>query len=50
MAFEVLVNGADPAEMEVEFAPAVTKKYNPDNCKELGVEVPDDYEAIEMDD
>ena len=50
MAFEVLVNGADPAEMEVEFAPAVTKKYNADNCKELGVEVPDDYEAIEMDD
>ena len=50
MAYEILVNGADPAEMEVEFAPNVVKKYNPVNCEELGVEIPDDYEAIDMDD
>lgn len=49
MAYEILVNGADPAEMEVQFAPSVTKKYNPVNCEELKLEVPDDYEAIDMD-
>jgi ABC-type uncharacterized transport system, periplasmic component len=47
MAYEILVNGADVNEMPVAFAPKVTKKYNEANCKELGITVGDDYEAIE---
>jgi len=46
MAYEILVNGADPASMEIEFAPNVTKMYNETNAAELNVEIPDDYEAI----
>ena len=47
MAYEILVNGADPASMEIEFAPNVTKKYNAANAESLGITIPDDYEAIE---
>lgn len=46
MAYEILVNGANPADMEIEFAPKVTKMYNEKNATELNVEIPDDYEAI----
>ncbi len=47
MAYEVLVNGADPSTMEVKFAPNVTKQYNESICKELGIEIPEGYEKIE---
>ncbi|MFI3141458.1 MAG: ABC transporter substrate-binding protein [Clostridia bacterium] len=47
MAYEILVNGADVSTMEIEFAPEFTYKYNADICAELGIEVPDTYEAIE---
>ena len=46
MAYEILVNGADPATMEIQFAPKVTKMFNETNAKELNVAIPDDYEAI----
>lgn len=46
MAYEILVNGADPATMEIKFAPNVTKKYNTTNASELGITIPDSYEAI----
>ena len=46
MAYEILVNGADPATMEIQFAPNVTKKYNTTNAAELGIQIPDTYEAI----
>ena len=46
MAYEILVEGADIATMPVETAPNVTKEYNETICSELGIEVPDDYEAI----
>ena len=46
MAYEVLANGADISTMEIEFAPELTKMYNKDICDELGITVPDDYEAI----
>ncbi len=46
MAYEILVNGADPAEMEIEYAPQFTKKYNPDMCDALGLTAPEGYEAI----
>ena len=32
--------------MPIEYAPSYTKEYNKDICKELGIEVPDDYVAI----
>ena len=47
MAYEILVNGADIATMPVEFAPNVTKMYNPELCEALGVTIPDGYTAIE---
>ena len=46
MAYEVLVNGADAATMEVRFAPNVTKEYNAELCALLGVAIPEDYVAI----
>lgn len=47
MAYDVLANGADISTMPIETAPNVTKMYNPTICEELGITVPDDYEAIE---
>lgn len=47
MAYEILVNGEDITKMEVRYSPTVTKKYNKDICSDLGIKVPDDYEAIE---
>lgn len=49
MAAELLTEGKDPATMEIEFASDLTKKYNPVLCEKLNVEVPEGYEAIEMD-
>ena len=46
MAYEILVNGADPATMEVKTAPNVTKKYNAANCETLKLTIPEGYEAI----
>lgn len=46
MAYDVLVNGKDISKMEIQSAPNVTKKYSADRCKELGVKIPDGYEAI----
>ncbi|HIY21047.1 MAG TPA: ABC transporter substrate-binding protein [Candidatus Flavonifractor merdigallinarum] len=46
MAYEILVNGADPAEMPIEYAPQFTPKYNADICAELGITPPEGYEAI----
>lgn len=47
MAYEILVNGKDPGDMEIEYAKDLTKKYMPERCKELGITVPEDYTAIE---
>lgn len=46
MAYEILVNGADPGAMDVKFAPEVTKMYNAEICAELGITVPEGYVAI----
>ena len=46
MAYEILVEGADVSTMEIRYAPA-TKKYDAERCAELGIEIPDGYEAIE---
>ncbi len=47
MAYEILVNGADPATMEIQFAPEYTKKYNPANCEKYGITLPEDYVPID---
>lgn len=46
MAYEILVNGKKPGDMEIGYSP-VTKKYNKEICDQLGVTVPSDYTAIE---
>ena len=47
MAYEILVNGADPAEMEIEYAEELTKQYIPDRAEALGLTIPYGYEAME---
>ena len=47
MAYEILVKGANPGDMEVQAAPTFTKMYNKANCEKLGITIPDDYTAIE---
>lgn len=49
MAYEILVNGADPATMEIKYAPKFTKEYNPEISKALGITLPSEYKAIKMD-
>ena len=46
MAYEILVNGKDISEMNIEYAPNVTKQYNKEICEELGITVPDGYEPV----
>ncbi len=46
MAYEILVNGANPAEMDIAYAENVTKKYNAEICTELGITPPEGYVAI----
>jgi putative ABC transport system substrate-binding protein len=46
MAYEILVNGADPATMEIQFAPKVTKMVNTEIAQELGITVSDAYTPI----
>lgn len=48
MAYEILVNGANPAEMEIEYASELTNKFVAERCEKLNISVPDDYEAIDM--
>ena len=48
MAYDILVNGADPATMEIAYAPQFTPKYNPDMCDAFGLTPPEGYVAIEM--
>ncbi|MCQ2494527.1 MAG: ABC transporter substrate-binding protein [Lachnospiraceae bacterium] len=47
MAYDILVNGADITTMSVQYAKAVTMKYNAEICDKLGVTVPETYEAIQ---
>ncbi len=47
MAIRILKGEEDISEMPVEYAPQTTKKYNPEICQELGITIPDGYEAVE---
>lgn len=46
MAYEILVNGAKPGEMEIEYSDTLTKQYMASRCKTLGITIPTDYVAI----
>lgn len=48
MAYDILVNGKDPADMDIQFATELTKKYVEDRATALNITVPSDYEAIDM--
>jgi putative ABC transport system substrate-binding protein len=47
MAYEILAEGSKPGEMSIQYAETFTKKYNADNCQAMGIEVNDEYEAIQ---
>ncbi|MBR3228493.1 MAG: ABC transporter substrate-binding protein [Erysipelotrichaceae bacterium] len=46
MAYEILVNGADPATMKVEEVTKTTKMFNPEVCEKFGIEVTDEYVSV----
>lgn len=47
MAYEILVNGKNPADMPIQYADEVTVKYNADVAEALGMKMPEDMIAIE---
>lgn len=47
MAAKILTGESNVSEMPIEYAPQFTKKYNKTICDQLGIEIPDDYVAIE---
>lgn len=48
MAYDILVNGANAGDMEIQYSTELTKKYVESRCTKLGIEIPSDYVAIEM--
>ena len=48
IAYDILVNGKDPADMDIQFATELTKKYVEERATALNITVPSDYEAIDM--
>ncbi len=46
MAYKILVEGADPAEMEIEYDEAPVKKYYAERVEAIGITIPEGYEAI----
>ena len=47
MAAKILKGESKIEEMPIEYAPNFVKKYNKSICEQLGVEIPEGYEAIE---
>lgn len=48
MAARILADGEDISTMPIEYAEQFTKLYNPEICEELGIEIPTDYVALEI--
>lgn len=46
MAYEILVNGKDPADMPIEYATNPMKQYMADRAAALGITIPEGYEPI----
>lgn len=49
MAYDILVNGSDPAEMEIVYTPEekLTKMYDKARCEKLKITVPEGYTEIQ---
>ena len=47
MAYDIVVNGADIANMDICYAPNPVKLYNADICAQLGLTMPADYQPIQ---
>lgn len=48
MAVHILSEDADISSMPVAYASDFTKRYNKSICEELGMEIPQDYEALDI--
>ncbi len=46
MAYDILVNGADPSTMEIKYADGLVKKYVKSRTDAMGITVPEDYEEL----
>lgn len=46
MAYEILVNGADPGAMDIQYVSDLTKKYEKERAQAIGLKIPEGYEAI----
>ena len=46
MAYDILVNGEDPAAMEIQYADQLTKKYVKERTDAMGITVPEGYEEL----
>ena len=46
MAYDILINGKNPADMQIEYAANPTKKYVAANCDLFGITAPADYEEL----
>lgn len=46
MAAQILTEGKDPATMEIQSAPKVTKEYNKTLCDALSVKIPEGYTEV----
>lgn len=47
MAARILDDGEDISSMPIEYTSVYTKRYNASICEELGIEIPDDYVALD---
>ena len=48
MAYDILVNGASPAQMPIGYvSDGITEKYNADIAEALGITIPEGMTAIE---
>lgn len=46
MAYDILVNGADPSAMEIKYAENLTKKYVAQRAQSLNITIPEGYEEL----
>ncbi len=50
MAYNILAKGQDISTYEIQYAPTTKKMYMKDRAEEIGVTIPDSYEAITSED
>ena len=46
MAYDILVNGKDPATMNIQQTDGLTYKYNSEQAKKFKANIPDGYEEV----